>query len=81
MNAQPTAAADHPAQSPGSPDISFTFGMVDFPGQIGTAGSAANDKGEITGGYGPNVVGDLASNHGFLLKGTKFTELDYPGAA
>ena len=44
MKAQPTAAANHQAQSPGLPDISFTFGMVDFPGQIDTAGSAANDK-------------------------------------
>ncbi len=81
MKAEPTAAADRQAQLPGSLDISFTFGMVDFPGQIGTAGSAANVKGEIIGGYGPNVVGDLASNHGFLLKGTKFTTIDYPGSA
>src|ERR1700689_294898 len=70
MNPQPMAGADHQAHSPGSPDISFTFGMVDFPGQLDSAGSAANDKGEIIGGFGPDVVGDTVSNHGFLLKGT-----------
>jgi len=80
VKAQPMAPTNHQAQSPGSADISFTFGMVDFPGQTDTAGSAANDKGEIIGGYGPNVVGDLMSNYGFLLKGTKFTEIDYPNA-
>jgi probable HAF family extracellular repeat protein len=80
MNPQPMAAADRPAQSPGSPDTSFTFGMVDFPGQMDSAGSASNVKGEIIGGYGTDVVGDTVSNHGFLLKGTKFTEIDYPGA-
>jgi probable HAF family extracellular repeat protein len=80
MTALPTAVANHQAQSPGSPDISFTFGMVDFPGQMDTVGSAANDKGEIVGGFGPEVVGDAVSNHGFSLKGTKFTQIDYPGA-
>jgi probable HAF family extracellular repeat protein len=74
-------AAGHQAQSSGSPDISLTFGMVDFPGQTDSGASAANDKGEIVGGYGPNMVGNLVTNHGFLLKGTKFTEIDYPGAA
>jgi hypothetical protein len=76
MNDRPTLAV----QSPGSPEPTLTFGMVDFPGQMDTAGSAANDKGEIVGGYGPDVVGDTVSNHGFSLKGTKFTEIDYPGA-
>src|SRR5580704_11262176 len=73
--------AGHQAQSPGSSDLSLTFGMVDFPGQTDSGGSAANDKNEIVGGYGPNMIGDSVSNHGFLLKGTKFTEIDYPGAA
>lgn len=81
MKAQPTTPANRQAQSPGSPDISFTFGMIDFPGQMDSGGSAANVKGEIVGGYGPNMVGNLVTNHGFLLKGTKFTEIDYPGAA
>ena len=80
MNDRPTRAATHVVQSPGSPELTLTFGMVDFPGQMDTAGSAANDKGEIVGGYGPDVVGDTVSNHGFSLKGTKFTEIDYPGA-
>ena len=80
MNDRPTLAATHAVQSPGAPELTLTFGMVDFPGQMDTAGSAANDKGEIIGGYGPDVVGDTVSNHGFSLKGTKFTEIDYPGA-
>lgn len=80
MKARPTGAPNHQAESPGSPDITFTFEMVDFPGQMDSAGSAANDKGVIIGGFGPDVVGDTVSNHGFLLKGTKFTEIDFPGA-
>ncbi len=80
MKAQPTGAANHQTQTSGSPDVSFTFGMVDFPVQMDSGGSTANDKGEIIGGYGTDMVGDAVSNHGFLLKGTKFTEIDYPGA-
>jgi len=79
MKAQPTAAANHQAQSPGSPDISFTFGMVDFPGQMDSAAFGVNDKGQIVGGYGTGLASG-ASNYGFLLKGTKFTLIDYPGA-
>jgi len=81
MKAQPTAPANHQAQSPGSPDISFTFGMVDFPGQMDSGAFGVNDKGQMIGGYGTQMVGDGVTNHGFLLKGTKFTEIDYPGAA
>ena len=81
MKAQPTGAANHQTQSPGSPDVSFTFGMIDFPGQMDSGAFGVNDKGEMTGGYGTQMVGDGVSNHGFLLKGTKFTEIDYPGAA
>jgi hypothetical protein len=69
MKAQPKAAANRPEQTLGSPDVSYTFGMVDFPGQMDSGGSAANDKGEIIGGYGPDMVGDTVSNYGFLLKG------------
>jgi uncharacterized membrane protein len=75
MKAQPTAAANRQAQSPGSPEISFTFGMIDFPGQPASGASGVNDKGEIIGGYGS------AFDSAFLLKGTKFTEIAYPGAA
>jgi uncharacterized membrane protein len=74
MNAQPTSAPSPQMQSPVSPDISFTFGMVDFPGQMASIATGVNDKGEIVGAsYG------LAS--GFFLKGGKFTEIAYPGAA
>jgi len=75
MKAQPIAAASHQAQSLGSLDLTFTFEMVDFPGQPASDASGVNDKGEIVGGYGS------AFNNAFLLKGTKFTEIAYPGAA
>ena len=75
MKAQPTSNPSRQAQSPGSPDISFTFGMVDFPGQMETIAYGVNDKGEIVGAYGPELAGG-----GFLLKGTKFTEVNYPGS-
>ena len=75
MNAQPTGAANHQAQTPGSPDLTLTFGMIDFPGQPASQASGINDKGEIVGGYGS------AFDSAFLLKGTKFSEIAYPGAA
>jgi probable HAF family extracellular repeat protein len=81
MKSQPTAAANHKAQSPGSPGVTFTFGIIDFPEQTDTQVIGVNDKGETVGGYGPSTVGFGASDHGFLLKGTKFTAIDYPGAA
>lgn len=75
MKAEPTAAADRQAQLPGSLDISFTFGMVDVPGQPASGASGVNDKSEIVGGYG------AAFDSAFLLKGPKFTQIAYPGAA
>jgi probable HAF family extracellular repeat protein len=75
MKAQPTAAENHQAQSPSSPDISFTFEMVDVPGQPASSASGVNDKREIVGGYGS------AFDSAFFLKGTKFTQIAYPGAA
>jgi|ERR1022692_497085 probable HAF family extracellular repeat protein len=81
MKVQTMGPASHPAQSPGSPDISLTFGMVDFPGQMDSEALSINDKGAIVGGYGTNIVGFGVSNNSFLLKGTKFTEIAYPGAA
>jgi probable HAF family extracellular repeat protein len=76
MKARPTGQANHAAkaQSQGSPDFTLTFGMVDFPGQSATNVYGVNDKGEIVGEYGPTLA------NGFYLKGTKFTEIAYPGA-
>lgn len=42
--------------------------------------ASVNKTGHAVGGYGPNINVNSPSNHGFLLKGTKFTTLDYPGA-
>jgi probable HAF family extracellular repeat protein len=76
MKAQPMGAANHPAQAqmPGSPALTLTFGMVDFPGQSATNVYGVNDEGEIVGEYGPTF------SNSFYLKGTKFTEIAYPGA-
>jgi probable HAF family extracellular repeat protein len=77
MKAQPTGRANHQAkaQPQVSPDITLTFGMIDFPGQPATNVYGVNDKGEIVGEYGSTF------SNAFYLKGTKFTEIAYPGAA
>jgi uncharacterized membrane protein len=77
MKAQPMGAANHPAQAqtPGSPALTLTFGMIDFPGQAASGAFGINDKGEITGGYGQDL------NDAFYLKGGKFTPIGFPGAA
>ena len=74
MKAQPTSAANHQTQPTSSPDISFTFGMVDVPGQPASGASGVNDKSEIVGGYGS------AFDSAFLLKGAKFTQNRLPRA-
>jgi probable HAF family extracellular repeat protein len=79
LEAQPMGLANREVQSSSSPALSFTFGMIDFPGQMASGAFSANKAGHIVGGYGPDLVTNW-SDHGFLLKGTKFTAIDYPGA-
>ena len=79
-NAQPTSRTNHPARSTGSSDISFTFGMIDFPGQMYSAAYGVNDSGKIVGTYGAELVGGGEGYSSFLLEGTKFTKIAYPGA-
>jgi uncharacterized membrane protein len=82
---QPGVATAHTlgagAQQPDVPALSLTWGIYTFPGSVGTFTADVNKVGHAVGGYGPNVNANLPSNHGFLLKGTKFTTIDYPGAA
>lgn len=62
------------------PALNITFSIFTFPGSAGTLTAGATKSGHVVGGYGPNVDVDSPSNHAFLLKGQKFTTLDYPGA-
>jgi hypothetical protein len=85
MSPQLGAAAAHRpdggAPAVDAPAVSLTFGIYTFPGSVGTFTADVNKAGHAVGGYGPNVNANLPSNHGFVLKGTKFTTIDYPGAA
>jgi hypothetical protein len=65
---------------PEVPALTLTWGIYTFPGTVGSFNAGINKFGHIIGGYGPNTGLNLPSNHGFLLKGTKFTKVDYPGA-
>lgn len=78
--APPMDPVNHQAPSSNSLAPSFMFGMVDFPGSVASLASGANKAGHIVGGYGPDLLLNYPPDHGFVLKGTKFTVLDYPGA-
>ncbi len=77
--AQPARLANHQTQSLGSTDISLTFGIFTFPGQMDSGVASANKAGHVVGFYGLDAIYNWG-DHGFLLKGTKFTTIDYPGA-
>ncbi len=68
-------------QSASAPAVSLSWGIYTFPGSVGGLTVGITKSGHLVGGYGPNINAGLPSNHGFLLKGTKFTTLDYPGSA
>ncbi len=69
-----------PAQSARSPLYTFTFGLVDYPrSQIGAA-YGINDSGKIVGGYNNTNVMEYTSDHGFELKGDKYSTINYPSA-
>jgi len=61
------------------PTLSFTWGIYTYPGQTNSAVASINKAGHMVGGYGP-MLSTNYTNGGFLLKGTKFTAIDYPGA-
>lgn len=63
-----------------TPALSLTWGIVTFPGQTDSGAASVNKAGHVVGGYGP-LLYENYTNNGFLLKGTAFTGIDYPGAA
>jgi hypothetical protein len=78
--AQPADTANRQEASPDLPDLSLTFGIFTYPGSVGSFAAGVTKSGHMVGGYGPNNNVNSPSNDGFLLNGTKFTTLDYPGA-
>jgi hypothetical protein len=64
---------------PEAPVLSLTWGIVTFPGQTDSGAASVNKTGYMVGGYGPLLQFNY-TNSGFLLKGTSFTQIDYPGA-
>jgi len=79
--APPVNPANRQAQSPNSPALSLTFGIFTYPGSVASLATGANKAGHIVGGYGPDFALNYPTDHGFLLKGTTFTAIDYPAAA
>lgn len=53
----------------------YTFTTLDFPNSSKTFGYGTNASGDIVGYY----TDAAAPFHGFLLRGGKYTTLDYPG--
>jgi hypothetical protein len=78
--ATPARIPEAGTQSPEAPALTLTWGIYTFPGTIATYTGSVNKSGHMVGGYGPDFVQDLPSDHAFLLKGNKFTTIDYPGA-
>ena len=80
LRALPAQNSNGGAQPGEAPALSLTWGIYTFPGTVGSFTAGVNKAGHAVGGYGPYVNANTPSNHGFLLKGTKFTTIDYPGA-
>ncbi len=73
------ALGQQPSRSGGAPTgLTFTFGLVDYPGaDAKQSAHAINDKGRIVGSY----VAPDSNRNGFLLQGSKFQQIVYPGAS
>jgi len=63
------------------PAVSFTFGTIDYPDAPESLAQAINNKGEIVGWWGTDVVGVASPLYGFTLKGGSFKKIVYPGAS
>ncbi len=63
-----------------SRSVSLTFGTIDFPEVVDSQAVGISKQGVVAGGYGPDLVPLNAANHGFVLQGTSFRKIDYPGA-
>jgi hypothetical protein len=80
LGAVPAHAPEAKAQTTQSAAVSLTWSIYTFPGTVATYTGSVNKSGHMVGGYGPDFVQDLPSDHAFVLKNNKFTTIDYPGA-
>lgn len=78
--ATPARIPEAGTQSPEAFALTLTWGIYTFPGSVGSLTAGVTKSRHVVGGYGPNIDVEIPTNHGFLLKGTKFTTLDYSGA-
>lgn len=62
-------------QTPG-----LTFGRIDFPDSPSGTAYGLNGKGDVVGVYGPISPIGYFGSFGYLMKGNKFYDLNYPGA-
>jgi uncharacterized membrane protein len=70
-----------PAVNQNSPLYTFIFGLIDYPrSQTGLA-DGINDHGQIVGGYNNTNLEIYTADHGFELKGDRYSTIDYPGAS
>jgi uncharacterized membrane protein len=81
---QPAVTHSAPQQSESSrnensPLYTFTFGVVAFPRSQVSGIWGINDSGKIVGGYNNLNIEIYTADHGYELKGDKFSTLDYPG--
>jgi uncharacterized membrane protein len=63
-----------------SPLYTFTFGLIDYPRSQTGQGVGINDHGQIVGGYNDTYLEAYTADHGFELKGDRYSTIDYPGA-
>lgn len=75
-----TGAALNAIAVPSAATSALTYGMVDFPNAEQTQTVAISDTGVVVGAYGPYVDGYFMAT-GFLMVGTTFLPIRYPGAA
>lgn len=76
-----TSKVEHIA--PGQvPNVSFSFGTIDYPNSPQTVAQAINKKGEIVGSWGADINNYRQGlpAYGFSLKGISFKKLVYPSA-
>jgi uncharacterized membrane protein len=60
--------------------LTFTFGMLDFPGATSSFPLGINKKAQVVGSYGPLISSSSPNFQGYRLSGTSFTKITFPGA-
>jgi uncharacterized membrane protein len=62
-----------------------SYTTLDFPGSTATRAYGINDAGLIVGDYEDGVIvgddGECCPRHGFLLSGSNYTKVDFPGSS